>query len=100
MLPALKLLAEPRRQAILRLVWDRERTAGEIAAHFAVTRPAISQHLRRLLEGGLVHVRRDGTKRLYTAERARLEPLTPLFFGERPASQRPTEARSWSPEFD
>jgi DNA-binding transcriptional ArsR family regulator len=66
---ALKALAEPRRRAILRLVWDRELPAGEIASHFAVTRPAVSQHLRVLKEADLVEERRDGTRRLYLAKR-------------------------------
>lgn len=62
---ALQAIAEPRRRAILRLVRDDERTAGEIAEHFEVTRPAISQHLRVLKEAGLVNERRDGTRRFY-----------------------------------
>ncbi len=62
---ALKAIAEPRRRAILRLVRDEERTAGEIAQEFEVTRPAISQHLRVLKEAGLVRERRDGTRRFY-----------------------------------
>jgi len=62
---AARALAEPRRQEILRLVRDDERSAGEIAAHFEVTRPAISQHLRVLREAGLVSERREGTRRLY-----------------------------------
>jgi DNA-binding transcriptional ArsR family regulator len=45
---ALRALAEPTRRQILRLVRDRERTAGDIAGHFSVTRPAVSQHLRAL----------------------------------------------------
>ncbi len=64
---ALKAIAEPRRRAILRLVRDDERTAGEIAQAFEVTRPAISQHLRVLKEAGLVAERRDGTRRFYRA---------------------------------
>ena len=72
---ALKAIAEPRRREILRLVWDAERTAGDIAAHFDVTRPAISQHLRVLKEADLVTERRDGTRRLY---RARPEGLAEL----------------------
>ena len=64
---AIKALAEPRRREILRLVWQRELPAGEIAAHFDVTRPAISQHLGVLREAGLVTERRDGTRRLYQA---------------------------------
>lgn len=64
---ALKAIAEPRRRAILRLVRDAERSAGEIASHFDVTRPAISQHLTVLREAGLVSERRNGTRRLYRA---------------------------------
>ena len=72
----LAALADPRRQAILRLVRDVERPSGEIAAHFPdVTGPAISQHLRVLREAGLVAERRSGTKRLY---RARPEGLREL----------------------
>jgi DNA-binding transcriptional ArsR family regulator len=62
---ALKAIAEPRRRQILRLVREGEMTAGEIASHFAVTRPAISQHLTVLKDAGLLAERRDGTKRIY-----------------------------------
>ena len=62
---ALKAIAEPRRRAILRLVRDGELTAGAIASHFEVTRPAISQHLSVLKDAGLLSERRDGTKRIY-----------------------------------
>ena len=72
---AIKALAEPRRREILRLVWDRERAAGEIAAHFDVTRPAISQHLGVLREAALVSERRDGTRRLYRARPDTVEEL-------------------------
>lgn len=65
---AVKAIAEPRRREILRLVRGRERTAGEIAGHFEVTRPAISQHLKVLREAGLVSERREGTRRLYRCE--------------------------------
>jgi DNA-binding transcriptional ArsR family regulator len=64
---ALKAIAEPRRRQILTLVRDGELSAGEIAGHFDVTRPAISQHLTVLKEAGLVSERRDGTRRLYQA---------------------------------
>lgn len=64
---AIRAIAEPRRRAILRLVWSQELPAGEIASHFKVTRPAISQHLRVLKEAGLVRERRHGTRRLYRA---------------------------------
>jgi DNA-binding transcriptional ArsR family regulator len=65
---ALRAIAEPRRRAILRLVWSAERSAGEIASHFEVSRPAISQHLRVLRTAGLVTERRDGARRLYRAD--------------------------------
>jgi len=83
---ALKAIAEPRRRRILRLVWDGELSAGEIASHFDVTQPAVSQHLKVLKEAGLVDERRNGTKRLY---RARPEGLADLkafldeFWGDR-----------------
>ena len=63
----LQALAEPRRRHILRLIQHAELSSGEIAAHFDVTRPAISQHLQVLAAAGLVSVRRDGTRRLYQA---------------------------------
>jgi DNA-binding transcriptional ArsR family regulator len=72
---ALRALAEPTRRRILKLVRDRERTAGDIAAHFAVSRPAVSQHLRVLEDARLVTVRREGTRRWY---RARPEGLGEL----------------------
>jgi DNA-binding transcriptional ArsR family regulator len=68
-------ISEPRRREILRLVRDRELAAGEIAAHFEVTRPAVSQHLTILKKAGLVSERREGTRRLY---RARPEGLAEL----------------------
>lgn len=62
---ALRAIAEPRRRRILELVSSEELSAGEIASHFDVTRPAVSQHLTVLKGAGLVSVRRDGTRRLY-----------------------------------
>jgi DNA-binding transcriptional ArsR family regulator len=72
---ALRAIAEPRRRQILTLVRDGELSAGEIASHFEVTRPAISQHLTVLKEAKLVSERRNGTRRLY---RARPEGLAEL----------------------
>jgi DNA-binding transcriptional ArsR family regulator len=64
---ALKAIAAPRRRQILSLVRHDELAAGEIALHFDVTRPAVSQHLNVLKEAGLVSERRNGTRRLYRA---------------------------------
>ena len=58
-------LTEPRRRRILELVKNRELSAGKIAARFDVTQPAISQHLKILVDAGLLNVRRDGTRKLY-----------------------------------
>jgi DNA-binding transcriptional ArsR family regulator len=71
----LRAIASPRRREILRLVWRRELSSGDIASHFDVTWPAISQNLRVLEGAGLVRTRRRGTTRLYRADRARLGPL-------------------------
>jgi len=66
-------IAEPRRRQILQLVWRAERTAGDVAAHFELSRPNISKHLRILTEAGLVEVRAEGTRRLYRARPQRLD---------------------------
>jgi DNA-binding transcriptional ArsR family regulator len=78
---ALKAIAEPRRREILRLVATGERTAGDIAGHFDVTRSAISQHLKVLREADLVTERRDGTRRLYRARPEGLEELRDFLEG-------------------
>jgi DNA-binding transcriptional ArsR family regulator len=64
---ALRALSDPGRRRILTLVRDEEHSAGEIAAEFTVSWPAVSQHLRVLKEAGLVTERRQGTRRLYRA---------------------------------
>lgn len=72
----MKAVANPRRCAILGLIWDRELTAGEIAAHFDVSWPATSQNLGVLRRAGAIRERRDGTRRYYRADREVLRPLT------------------------
>ena len=83
---ALKAIAEPRRREILRLVRDDELSAGEIAAQFEISWPAVSQHLGVLKEAGLVDERRNGTKRLYRARPQGLADLKAFldeFWGDR-----------------
>jgi DNA-binding transcriptional ArsR family regulator len=75
MATAFQILAEPRRQEILRLVWDRELAAGQIADRLDVTFGATSQHLRVLREADLVSVRQEGRHRYYRARPERLGPL-------------------------
>ena len=62
-----RAMAEPNRRQIIQLLQDREMSSGEIASHFALTRPAISQHLKVLEEAQLVTVRRDQQRRMYHA---------------------------------
>lgn len=99
---ALKAIAEPRRRAILQLVWSSERSVGDIASRFEVSRPAISQHLRVLRTAGLVTERRDGTRRLYRADAdafARLRAELEAFWNESLASlKREVEAEQRGPD--
>ena len=71
----LRALAEPRRQAMLRLVRDQPRSAGEIGEHFNISQQAVSQHLQVLADAGLVRVRREGKRRLYVVDPEGLESL-------------------------
>jgi DNA-binding transcriptional ArsR family regulator len=71
----LRIVSDPRRQDILRLVWNTERSAGDIAGRFPITFGGVSQHLRILADANLVIVRRDGRQRFYRANRAELGPL-------------------------
>jgi|SRR3954469_8281884 DNA-binding transcriptional ArsR family regulator len=68
-------IAQPKRREILRLLAAGERPAGDIAANFAVTQPAISQHLKALKTAGLVSERRDGTRRLYSVRAEGMDDL-------------------------
>lgn len=72
-----RALSDGTRRSILRLVRDDERSAGDLAEQFrAMSRPAVSQHLRVLHEAGLVTIRPDGNRRMY---RARTEGLADMW---------------------
>jgi len=60
--------AEPTRRRILQLLARGPQYAGDIAGHFDVTRPAISQHLGVLVGAGLVTAEQQGRQRLYRIE--------------------------------
>jgi DNA-binding transcriptional ArsR family regulator len=77
-LDSLQVVTAPRRQQILRLIWDTELSAGEIAASFDVSWSAISQHLTILRAAGFLEERRVGTSRIYRANRPALGPLRSL----------------------
>jgi len=65
-------IADPTRRRVLELLSERELSAGEIAAAFPVSRPAISRHLRVLREAGLVRARRAAQQRVYGLDAAPL----------------------------
>jgi DNA-binding transcriptional ArsR family regulator len=67
-LEAAAAISDPIRRRVLELVRDRELPAGELAAEFDVSRPAVSRHLRVLREAGLLNERREGRQRLYRAD--------------------------------
>ena len=71
----LQALSDGTRRHILALVWRNERTAGEIASHFRMSRPGVSQHLGVLVKSNLLVVRRAGTRRLYRANRPAVTQL-------------------------
>jgi DNA-binding transcriptional ArsR family regulator len=59
-------IGDTTRRRLLDLLAKGDMTAGQIAAPFAISRPAVSQHLRILLEAGLVSVRREGREQIYS----------------------------------
>ena len=73
---ALQLVAEPRRQEILRLVWRDELPVGALVERLDLSYAGVSQHLALLRRAGFVAVRQDGKQRFYRADHERLGPLT------------------------
>jgi DNA-binding transcriptional ArsR family regulator len=63
--PVLVALADPTRRAILERVREGPRSVTEIASAFSVSRPAVSQHLRVLVDAGLLRSHREGRENLY-----------------------------------
>jgi DNA-binding transcriptional ArsR family regulator len=72
---ALRALADPTRRKILRLVAAQERSAGELAAQFSMSRPAVSQHLTALRKAKLIQVRAQAQQRLYSPDNEGLEAV-------------------------
>lgn len=68
-------LADPTRRRILDLIRVRPRAVGEIADALPVSQPAVSQHLRVLLDAGLVGVRQEGRRRIYHLQAGGLAAL-------------------------
>lgn len=68
-------LADPTRRRVLELLSEQDLSAGEIAAAFTVSRPAVSRHLRVLREAGLVRATRDSQRRVYGLDPAPLREI-------------------------
>src|SRR4051812_37587884 len=64
-LPALSVLAEPMRTAIVEQLGRRPMSVGELASVLPISRPAVSQHLGALKQAGLVRAESAGTRRIY-----------------------------------
>jgi DNA-binding transcriptional ArsR family regulator len=72
---ALQAIADPTRRQVFERLRRGPLPVGRLAAGLQVTRPAVSQHLRVLERAGLVHARREGTRRIYAVDRRGLEEL-------------------------
>jgi DNA-binding transcriptional ArsR family regulator len=72
---AAQALADATRLRIVELLAEGERSAGELAAEFETSRPGVSRHLRVLREHGLVRVRGEGQRRVYSLDPAPLAEL-------------------------
>jgi DNA-binding transcriptional ArsR family regulator len=70
-----RALADPTRLAVLENVFRHEMTVTDLTARFAITQPAISQHLAVLRESGLVLHRREGRRIFYRADPNGLRPM-------------------------
>jgi DNA-binding transcriptional ArsR family regulator len=68
----LRALADESRRTVLETLTKGPATAGELAALLPIARPGVSRHLRVLREAGLVEVRQEAQRRIYSL---RLEPL-------------------------
>ncbi|GAA4721006.1 metalloregulator ArsR/SmtB family transcription factor [Pedococcus ginsenosidimutans] len=62
----LQALADPSRRTMLGILRDHAATAGELADALPIARPGVSRHLRVLREAGLVDVRQEAQRRIYS----------------------------------
>lgn len=60
-----KALSDPTRRNILKLLREKDMSAGEIAEHFNITKPSLSKHFNILREADLIHSDRNGTTIIY-----------------------------------
>jgi DNA-binding transcriptional ArsR family regulator len=84
-------LADDTRRRIVELLAGEELIAGEVAAHFGCSRPAISHHLKVLREAGLVRSRVDAQRRVYSVDPAGLDAVE---------AWAATQRRFWNAQLD
>jgi DNA-binding transcriptional ArsR family regulator len=70
--PVFDALGDPTRRAILDLLLEKTWTAGELAAHFPISRPAVAKHVRILKEAKLISEKSQGRHRYYSLDPAAL----------------------------
>ena len=70
-----KALSDPTRREVLRLLSSGERTAGELAEQFDMTKPSMSHHFTVLKEADLIRSRRDGQQIYYSLNTTVLEDV-------------------------
>src|SRR5262249_19891611 len=70
-----KALADPTRRRILQLLRGGEKTAGELAEHFAMSKPSVSHHFAILKGANLITARRDGQQIYYSLNTTALQDL-------------------------
>ena len=80
MADAFKALADPTRRRILELLAQGELTAGEIAAHFSITKPSVSHHLSILKAAGLISDERRGQNIVYSVNLTIFQELVKWFY--------------------
>ena len=68
-----KALSDPTRREILKLLRQRDMTAGELSEHFTMAKPSLSKHFSLLKESGLIHGEKDGTTITYSLNLSVLE---------------------------
>jgi DNA-binding transcriptional ArsR family regulator len=87
-----KALSDPTRREILRILSGGERTAGELAEPFAMTKPSMSHHFAMLKEADLIRSRREGQQIIYALNTTVLEDvitrLWDLFGTDRDGEQK------------
>jgi DNA-binding transcriptional ArsR family regulator len=92
---AFDVLGDPVRRRILELLAEGEKSAGVIGAiiqgEFAISQPAVSQHLKVLRDNGFASVRADGQRRLYAVDGTALRDVDAWLDGFR---------RFWTPHLN